>query len=286
MSSDVLTCDYCGYTFSDSRTVCPHCAQPQLFPNVSKATSEKEKDKLNSAFETKRQQCVDDDRGDEFSQFYNAVASSHALFACSLQKLHREVASGTEVFETYYQIAELRVQVTAPAQLDWDKLRPQAEIELLGTHQNIDKLHYACLSLDWGSLTGYGDCVVKLKENMIRHRASCFQGNSAVIYFLESTFDDCLRSCWDDRGKIAAAVFANRLTPGVPDTKFSSLLVAPGKESVDDEFIEVHVFGPMTLRTFAAVNFTANDAGKRKAIYRDAIIEKLDAAGVTHNGTG
>lgn len=282
MSSEQLTCTYCGNTFPNSRTNCPHCAQPQLFPNVSNAASTNEKRKLDERFDSQKQKCDADDRSDEFERFFTAVGSSHALFACPLQKLHREVASGTEVFETYYQLEELRLRATAHKDLDWDKLRPQAETELLGSHHNIEQLHYACLSLDWDSLTNYGECVVKLDDSMIGHRASCFEGNTAVIFFLQANFDECLRSCWEDRGKIAVAVFADRLTKGISDAEFPRILVAPGEDSVDDEFIEVHVFGRMTARSFAEVKFSASCAGKRESVYRDAIIEKLDQVSVKH----
>ena len=50
-------------------------------------------------------------------------------------------------------------------------------------HHHIEKLHYACLSVGWDALTHYGDCIVKLDEQMIGHRASCFEGNTAVIFF-------------------------------------------------------------------------------------------------------
>jgi hypothetical protein len=199
-----------------------------------------------------------------------------------LLKLHREIAAGTDIIETYYQLEELRLRATAHPDLDWDKLRPQAEIELLGSHQNIERLHYACLSLDWESLVSYGDCLVRLDESKISHRASCFQGNTAVLFFLAGSFAGFLRSTWEDRGKIAVTIAADRLPGGVPDTEFAKILVAPGKDPVDDEFIEVHVFGSMTVRTFAAVKFLASCGGRRESVYRDAIIEKLDQADIKY----
>jgi hypothetical protein len=203
------------------------------------------------------------------------------LFACDLQRLQREIASGTDIIETYYQLEELRLRATLPKNYDWDKLRPQAEIELLGSHHNIENLHYACLSLDWNSLTSYGNCIIKLDESMIAHRASCFEGNTAVIFATLKNFNNCLRSCWEERGKIAVTAFTDYLTSGINEAEFSKILVATGTSSVDDKFIEVHIFGTMTARTFAEVTLPAN-VNTREDIYREAIIEKLNKVNVKH----
>lgn len=282
MSSRPLDCEFCGHTFPSSRTSCPHCARPQLFPNVSNAASPREKEKLDERFSKAKSRYDADNRGDEFARFLAAAAGSHALFNCALERLHREVASGTEIIETYYQLEELRLRATGYPDLDWDKLRPQAEIELLGSHHHIERLHYACLSLNWDGLTSYGDCVVKLDEKMIGHRASCFEGNTAVVFFIHGNFRHHLRSVWSDRGRLASAIFADRLPNGVSDAQFSGILVAPGEDPVDDEFIEVHIFGTMTVRSFAEVKFSASSAGKRESVLRDAIIAKLEQASIAH----
>jgi len=282
MSSRQLDCEFCGHAFPGSRTSCPHCARPQLFPNVFVADSPEETQKLQKRFSEAETRCAAEDRANELARFHTAVARSHALFNCSLERLHREIASGTDIFETYYQLEELRLRVTGHPDLDWEKLRPLAEIELLGSHRHIEQLHYACLSLDWEGLTSYGHCVVKLEERMISHRASCFEGNTAVIYYIARDFDRSLRSTWSDRGMLAAAIFANRLPKGVSDAQFSGILVAPGGDPADDEFIEVHIFGTMTVRSFAAVKFPPSIAEQHESVLRDQIIEKLKLASVTN----
>ena len=286
MGSEQLTCEHCGNTFPDSRNNCPHCAKPQIFPNVSKANSVLHKSRLDERFNRKRQECEADGRADVFERFQTAAAGSHALFACPLLKLHREVASGTEIFETYYQLEELRLRGTLFGQLDWERLRPQAEIELLGSHHHIENLHYACLSIDWDALSSYGDCIVRLDEQMIAHRASCFEGNTAVIFFVYGNFDHYLRSSWSDRGKLAATVFADQLQSGISDSEFPKILVSPGVDAVDDAFIEVHVFGTLTARSFSEVRFSDRCSGPRESVYRDAIIEKMKAASESRTRTG
>ena len=280
MSSGQIDCQFCNNPFPDTRTHCPHCGRPQIFPNVTAAMREGEVAKLDRRFQEKQAECAADGREDVFERFRNAASSAHALFACTLERLHREIASGTDIWETYYQLEELRLRSSAPKSLDWAKLRPQAEIELLGSHQHIEQLHYACLSIDWASLTSYGECVVKLADQMIAHRASCFSGNTAVIYYRERSFANCLRSDWSKRGIIAVVVFEDRLSQTTADDEFAEILVSAGDDAVDDQFIEVHIFGPMTAKTFAEVKLKENPTG-REAIYIRAVQEKLSAAGVT-----
>jgi len=164
MSSDVISCGYCKHSFPDSCTSCPHCARPQLFPNVAKATNPAEATKLESKFEERKLACESDGRAKEFTDFFNAASGSHALFACPLLKLHREIAGETEIFETYYQLEALRLRATAPKSLDWEKIRPQAEAELLGSDKNKENLHYACLSLDWESLRWAGHLAKAIEQ--------------------------------------------------------------------------------------------------------------------------
>lgn len=293
MSNGQLECAYCKNQFPDTRNNCPHCARPQIFPNVTKATVQIERDKLETRFDSQKKKCEAGGRDDEFARFEKATANSHALFACPLLRLHREIASGTDIFETYYQLEELRLRSSKPSSLDWEALRPQTEIQLLGSKTHIKQLHYACLSLDWESLSNYGDCVVKLENEMIGHRASCFEGNSAVIYAVEGKFDHYLRSDWDGRGRICSAVLAEKLSKGTRDDEFAKLLVVSAADSVDDQFIEVHVFGTITAKSIAEVRFflsKAKDksakAKSRDAVYREAITEKLTAVSVTVSEQG
>jgi len=263
-----------------SRTTCPHCGRPQFFPNVDIANSQLEQDKVDLRLENVRQECANNGCLDQFDLFLKLTSSADAIFACPLEKLHREIASGTELFETFYDLERLRLRASTPRDLNWRKLRPQAEIELLGSHDHLDKLHYASLSLDWESLSNYGDCVVKLSESMISHRATCFEGNTAIVYAFEHDFSQYLRCSWSVRGKIAAATMGAKLTTESKETEFPQILVLTGASSLEDEFVEVHIFGPMTARTFEEVRFKTDNHKPSDAVYLEAIKEKLSNASV------
>lgn len=269
-------CPDCKNKMPISRVSCPHCGRPQFFPNVDLASSSEETEKLRNRFETAMQDCRDRNVEEIAKQFFASCESTVAVFACTLLKLHREIASLTEVFETYYDLEQLKLNAASPSEgdLNWAKLRPQAEIELLGDHINIDKLHYACLSLNGEGLESYGDCLVELDTKMIAHRASCFEGNTAVIYNRFHSFSEFVRSTWADRARLCLAVCGERINQSCTVAEFPAILNVIRDNPISDDFIEVHVIGPMTSRSFRAVRVNVSAYKRRDKLLLKAIREK------------
>jgi hypothetical protein len=278
-------CQHCHFDVPQGRTNCPHCAQPQIFPNVEAAGDQVELEKLAARYSATEAECQRTGSSAEFTQFMQAAATAHAIMALHLERLHWQIASEKEIFATYHDLEKLRLRTSAAHSVNWGIVRPQAEIELLRTHFHPDKLHYACLSLDWTFLPHYGNTGMRLNDGMIAHRATCFEGNSAVAFLNEHTLNNRLRSQWSDRGRIAAATRASLLKAGTPAVDFARILLSPETTGEADDFIEVHVFGDMTARTFSEVMLPPDPLPRDQAIYRDAIEEKLLAANVTisHN---
>jgi hypothetical protein len=215
--------------------------------------------------------------------FRSACNASKAVFACHIEKLHREIATGTELFEGYYELERLRLRAEAPKEFDWQKLRPQAEIELLGSEQHIlqnQQIHYACLTVAGEGLENYGECRVILADAMISHRASCFEGNTAVIYSKHHTFKDFLRSPWEGRGSLAFACFASMLDLSSTPEDFSRILVSSGPTGADDRFVEVHVFGPMTSHTFDRVQIDCKEHDRDQKTLASIVHTRLTNAKV------
>ena len=273
--SRARACSDCGHQMPVSRTFCPHCGRPQLFPNVELAKDEIEKQKLAARHKEALERCRERGCENVAIAFEAACDRTAAVFACPLHRLHREVCTGTEIYETYHDLERLRLRATAPGRFDWAEPRPQAEVELFGSAEHLEKIHYACLSIDKRGLTTYGDCTVCLAEPMIAHRASCFEGNSAVIYAEQNDFASFLRCEWSDRHTMCLATFDDRLTPATDERDFPNILVDAGTEAEDDLFIEVHVFGPMTSKTFESVQIDTTNHTHRDGVLRQAIEEKL-----------
>lgn len=273
--SRVQLCDDCKNEMPITRTTCPHCGRPQLFPNVSLAKDSVEKKKLIDRYNRALSAAAKRDCAQVALRFDEVCTQTTAVFTCPLERLHRETATGTELYETYYDLERLRLRTSSSQNFDWEKLRPQAEIELLGSNKHLDQLHYACLSIDGNGLSSYGECAVRLAEPMIAHRASCFEGNTAVIYAKKRDLSTCIRCDWGDRNKICVAVCSDRISQSTNEADFPGILLALGVQPDEDQFIEVHIFGPMTCRTFHSVRIDTAGHSPRQKTYRDAIAEKL-----------
>lgn len=251
-----------------------------LFPNVQAANVAKEVQELENRFakalaDAKARGC-----DSELNAFVTACKGTKAVFNCSLEKLTRAVATGTDTFETYYDLERLRIRSENTGDVDWQRVRPQAEIELLGSERYIDQLFYSLLSIDGDGLASYGECSCVLKDSMISHRSSCFEENTGV--FWEKTrrpFPPGKRSDWSSRHKLCAAKLACRVTSTTRPADFSRMLKNEGKTRLDDDFVEVQVFGPPTARTLETVAIAAKNI-KGKKTYWNALRKKLADSGV------
>ncbi len=269
-------CNDCNHEIPVSRTFCPHCGRPQLFPNVALAENAFELNKLNSRYEKALAESKNRNCEAIFNEFTAACNQSVAIFACEILRLFRELATGSQLWETYYDLERIRLNTTAAGKLNWDTLRPQAEIELLGSHHHLDKIHYASLSLNGNALVNYGNCTVQLAERMIAHRASCFEGNTAVLYADHHDFSSFLRCAWGNRSRICVSVFAGQLKPSTVEADFPGILLANSTRAEDDRFIEVHVFGPMTAHTFESVRVDGTNLTRKERLLLQTIKEKCN----------
>ena len=280
VKAKIRTCPACTFEMAISHLSCPHCGRPGFAPNVDLANDPDERQKLSERYAAALAEC--DKKGTRAiaDEFDAACSNSRAVFALNAQKLFREVCTGTDIFETFYDLERLKNRTEAGTGLDWASLRPRAEIELLGSHSNIEHIHYACLSLEGQFLPHYGDCVVTLSEAMTAHRISCFEGNTAVQYHRNAGFAGLVRSNWQNRNQICVVMFAEQLELGSTPADFPAILVQSGASSVDDIFVEVHLFGPMTVRTFESVRFDRKKHSSRETHLVDGIIDKLNACNI------
>lgn len=278
----VQSCKDCGFDFPITRTVCPHCARPSLFPNVALAQQKHEIEKLEQRYKDALSNAASRGCESVVSQFDDDCKSTIAVCQFGVARLHRQFASGTDVFAGYYDLEQLRLRMDAPNGFDWERLRPQAEIELLGNATYIEQIHYACLSLDGAGMPHYGDCTLQLSEPMIAHRASCFDGNTAVIFAVEHDFNARVRSDWANRHKICTATVAKQLNSTTIANDFPGILAAPdpGGDAANDFFVEVHVFGELTSRSFHSATFVTAGYRKEEHVYKGAVEATLVKASV------
>lgn len=271
------SCTYCHNDFPPSAVLCPHCARPALYPNVFAAEDDVEREALESRYQATRKEIIKRGAGAVLKEFEKATADSKAVIARNKSEVLRLATSTQQLYATYYQLTEGKVRL--PDGDEWDVLRQLADTALFLGYK--EDLRFGALSLDGVGLSNYGECSIVLRDDMISHRASVFEENSAL--FMERNnikisrnpdLPKGYRATWDDRIKLCAAKLGCKIDSETNSDKYSELLIKKGASSVEDEFIEVHIWGPITVLTIEQVNVTSAAETRREAVIR-AITAKL-----------
>ena len=208
--------------------------------------------------------------------FEAAARGSKAVITLPFRELERLSSSDKEIFSTFYQL--IRGEVVPPHGNKWASLRRLADEALFpGTRESI---RFAVLSLDGAGLPHYGDCSFVLRESMIAHRASVYEENSAVLMKKHAYMPPPgHRATWGERSKLCAAKLGKEVESSTMPAEFPGLLLRPGATSEEDRFVEVHIWGPITIHTIERVVVVAPRKGQRSAY--NAFRDRLRAVGVT-----
>jgi hypothetical protein len=280
--SKSASCSDCGNSIPPSAERCPHCARPGLFPNVRAAGEAEESAAVDRRYQLATQDATARGAENSLKNFETAIASSVAVIGRSENDLQRLATSDNEIYATYYKLIEAGLRL--PGGDKWDVLRALADDALFPGYK--EHIRFAALSLDGIGLSNYGDCSVVLNTDMIAHRASVFEENS-ILFMKHNRIKlweaDNLpkghRATWENRGKLCVAKLAGKIEASTQTSAFSGLLLQQGATSEEDEFVEVHIWGPMTVRTIGEVAFKPRAKRAPRAIIK-ALGEKLVKAGV------
>lgn len=268
-------CDHCTYGIPAAAERCPHCALPGLFPNMRAATRSENVAMVEARYHAAVMASKATGREVEVRAFEVALESSVVVIGRSLNEVERLAASDRQGYSTYYQLIEGETRI--PDADKWDKLRRIADTTVFPGYE--DKIRFAALSLDGVSILSYGDCFLVCSDKMIRHRATVFEENTTMFvlrHFKPSGVDtnveeilDGHRATFEARAALCVAKLADRVKSGATPVDHVGLLVRPGKDSGDDEFVEVNIWGPMTIRTFSRVIL------QRKRVRRKSMVDSL-----------
>jgi hypothetical protein len=141
-------------------------------------------------------------------------------------------------------------------------------------------IRFAALSLDEHGIEDYGKYFMLLREDMIAHRATVFEANSVkfvkakVIAMGSIQIPAGYRAVWQERGHLAVAKLAWHLAANTPAEAFPRLLLT-GRDDRLDNFIEVHNYGPMTIRSFAKVTVPRGGRGIGRKVRLRALREHM-----------
>lgn len=204
--------------------------------------------------------------------FEAAATASQAVLARSPGELLRLATSDREIYATFYDLIEGGIRV--PASDHWDFRRQVADAALFPGY--FKQIRFAALSMDGIGLSTFGSCSIALRNDMIAHRASVFEENSVLFVERHDVASNQgkvplgYRAIWAERGKLCASKLHMRIDANTRPDEYSRLLMRQGATSEDHEFVEAHIFGPMTVRTMERVTVS-----KRRKRADNVNIKKL-----------
>lgn len=272
----VMNCSDCHNPIPPSSAKCCHCGRPSLFPNVTAALEEQAD--LQARYDAAMNRAAIDGTLANVQDLENHLSSSRAVVNRPLSDLIKlaENDNAFSVYPTYYHLSEnIRLQKGE----EFDSLRQAADSIFFTGYQK--DIRFAALSLDSIGLANFGDCSWVLREDMTGFRASLFEENTTLFYLnsgsIKGTSDvpKGYRSIWADRAKLAVAKLAGKLKTTTTPSEYQKLLLDEGPTTKDDDCIEVHVFGPMSILTIEEVTFQPipTTIPKRNQKFRAAEIE-------------
>ncbi|MBA3492565.1 MAG: zinc ribbon domain-containing protein, partial [Gammaproteobacteria bacterium] len=247
-----IPCSECGNEIQPPAERCPHCGRPGYFWNVITAMEPAEREALERRYQTAKRDATSRGADGPLQDFENAIAGSKAVIARSEGEVLRLATSTRQLYSTYYQQIEAGVRL--PDGDAWDMLRELADTVLFPNYKK--EMRFGALSWDGVGLSNYGSCSIVLRDELISYRTSVFEENSALFmerHDIKISRDPNLpkgyRATWGDRAKLCVAKLSLRIDSTTNSDKYSKLLLLKGATSKDDEFVEVHIWGPMTVLT-------------------------------------
>lgn len=254
-------CKDCGNEVPAYCARCPHCARPGRFPNVIAAENPDEVNALDDRYKAAVAEA--ERRGDReaLAAFETVLARSRAVLARSAPEVLRLARDDREVYASYYELAATS---RLPPENEWDPRRRVADAVLFTNYEK--DLRFAALSLEATGAAKYGTCSIVLRTELIDFRASALEENS--VFFVErhklllgssNGLPKGFRSNWRQRCRLSVAKLGGAVTSTTTAQNHASLLLSPGATKDDDRFIEIQIWGPMTVRTFEEVTINARE---------------------------
>lgn len=281
--SQYFNCPECGHKVLLSLERCPTCGRPGFFSNVIAAETPAEHLALTERYEIAKQKMIASGSENTLQSFQDAIAGSTAVMARSLIELHRLVSSDQEVYSTYYKLIDSGIRL--PEGRKWDVLRSLTDTALFPNYK--EQIRFAALSLTDTGLLSFGDCFITLRTEMIAHRATVFEENSILFMkhhninlWSAANLPRGFRATWKDRALLCVAKLHGRLLEA-RDDEYARILLEQGSTSEEDQFVEVHIWGPMTIRTVSNVTLTEGvERDRMTAPLLASLREKLVALGI------
>ncbi|HAT49184.1 MAG: hypothetical protein HQL07_09290 [Nitrospirae bacterium] len=272
-------CPFCPHKFPPHVQVCPHCGQPSRFPNVVAVGKTDKREVLDARYREACSQARSRNTESVVQAFEDHVQQqAKVCIARPLGEVERLCASQNNVYVSFY--AEVAAGSRLPEDQGWDRWRQVADAIFFPNYQG--EIRFGALSLNDAGPSKYGEAFMVLAETMIAHRTTLFETNSARYVKENPTITEAPSdkvAVWEDRAKLAVAKLAGDVGVDTDVADFPAILLKDGPHDGDD-FIEAHVYGPISSRTLSKVTFAPSSAKSRKKVFFKNMQRKLENMGI------
>ena len=280
LGGDVLiTCSNCGNQAAEHETAC-ECGNFLGYPNVRKALAADEEQELLGR--SQKAWAAADAIGarDRLAAFSDAIlADSVAIVGRDLGTLDALAKSDNVFYIGYHR--QVRAGARRPEENKWDAIRQQIDAAMFPNY--FENILFASLSLDGVGDTNYGLYFIRLRDNMIRMRASVFEGNTIVFadrhnLRLADPVPPGYRASWGERHVLAVSKLHDQVSPSTEPADFPTILFKPNSAG-DAEFIEVHIYGNLGVSSIDAISGAVGNSPEDKILWR-SVKRRLTARGI------
>jgi hypothetical protein len=219
--------------------------------------------------------------------FEEAVKHSQAVIARPIREIERLAVSDNEIYVTYYQL--LSAGLRAPEGEKWGVLRAVADSAMFPGYK--EHIRFGALTLNGNGLPSYGECFLVLEDRMIAHRATVFHENSVLFMARQriqigeaDRLPPGFRAAWSERHRLCVAKLAPTLGTSATTGDFQALLLREGRTTAEDDCVEVHVWGPLTLRSCSLIRVVPRRRNAAAQAILRAVAERCAKVGVPFEG--
>jgi hypothetical protein len=275
-------CESCASEYHYTLERCPHCAHPGNYSNVVIASDPAERLLVDRRYENALSGAERRGCGSKLEEFTNWLKDSRAVIARPYSDIDRLAAGDNSVQATFYDLIDAGMRL--PDGSLWEQLRRPADEVLFPNYR--EKIRFGALSGDGIGVINYGHFWIMMRTSFIEHRTTLFDQNS-VAFVSQRRLGVAARSLrghratWENRSKLVVAQLGEHIASSTGLDQFPGILLKQGSTTADDRFIEVQIWGPITVRTIETVKFRWNlikDRTPRSLLKRLAIaLAKFDA---------
>jgi hypothetical protein len=169
-----------------------------------------------------------------------------------------------------------------------DKDRCAVEASFYGVDGG--KIVYAALALDDEGLVSYGKQTIVLKTKNIARRTTVFERDTYLLFYdfldqgwriLNAPVPTGYSAVWEDRGKLAVCKHGAELSASGAKTNFAALILRPGTDHTDDEFLELHIFNKVNPVVFDRIILREKPKSPFLQLQLELMKDKAATLGIT-----